>query len=497
MKDFLFIVSNNYFNKNENSSLEGDGFYFAGDLDKKYTFYDKNYFVFIYGEITNLSYLSQKFDHFYDLNAPKFIANLYINNIQLEEELIGSYLILIFDINRSNLKLVRDQWGTKTLFYSINNEFQIFSSDLIRIKTHINSLSININRLIDYLSHNYTNHEYTFFNEVKRLPPAHVLKSNKENISIYEYHLSKDLIEFNRKNLNHEFDFVFESVVQENIIKSDNIGIMLSGGLDSSAIAVSMKNLGYKNIKTFSANFSHIKKINNIDERSYQQNVSSYTGYKHFNEEMNDISPIKDIKDIIELLGEPIMLPNLYIFNHLMKKIKKEKIEIIVDGNDGDNTISHGFEVFYENLVKLNIYNFFKEVAFFSKNSKKSFFSNLLFFLKEFLKKIYLPRKIKPKTKLVLKSYLKKNFQKTFILDSHNKKLKNLWHIYGNETRFRYFSKNNIINISPFYDPMLAKVISNGKNREQAIDTLKQSLQNTALYGVKNNGLTSLNIRVQ
>ena len=32
---------------------------------------------------------------------------------------------------------------------------------------------------------------------------------------------------------------------------------------------------------------------------------------------------------------------------------------------------------------------------------------------------------------------------------------------------------------------MLAKVISNGKNREQAIDTLKQSLQNTALYGVK------------
>ena len=36
--------------------------------------------------------------------------------------------------------------------------------------------------------------------------------------------------------------------------------------------------------------------------------------------------------------------------------------------------------------------------------------------------------------------------------------------------------------ISPFYDPMLAKVISNGKNREQAIDTLKQSLQNTALY---------------
>ena len=41
--------------------------------------------------------------------------------------------------------------------------------------------------------------------------------------------------------------------------------------------------------------------------------------------------------------------------------------------------------------------------------------------------------------------------------------------------------------ISPFYDPMLAKVISNGKNREQAIDTLNQSLQNTALYGVKNN----------
>ncbi len=41
--------------------------------------------------------------------------------------------------------------------------------------------------------------------------------------------------------------------------------------------------------------------------------------------------------------------------------------------------------------------------------------------------------------------------------------------------------------ISPFYDPMIAKVISHGKNREQAIDELKKSLENTALFGVKNN----------
>jgi len=41
--------------------------------------------------------------------------------------------------------------------------------------------------------------------------------------------------------------------------------------------------------------------------------------------------------------------------------------------------------------------------------------------------------------------------------------------------------------VSPFYDPMIAKVISHGKNREQAIDELKQSLQNTALFGIKNN----------
>ena len=41
--------------------------------------------------------------------------------------------------------------------------------------------------------------------------------------------------------------------------------------------------------------------------------------------------------------------------------------------------------------------------------------------------------------------------------------------------------------ISPFYDPMIAKVISYGKNREQAIDELKKSLEKTALFGVKNN----------
>ena len=47
------------------------------------------------------------------------------------------------------------------------------------------------------------------------------------------------------------------------------------------------------------------------------------------------------------------MFPNIYLFEEIIKKAKKDNIEIILDGNDGDNTISHGFEVLYYLFIKL------------------------------------------------------------------------------------------------------------------------------------------------
>ena len=57
----------------------------------------------------------------------------------------------------------------------------------------------------------------------------------------------------------------------------------MSGGLDSSAIAISLKENNYQDVKTYSANFAHIKDSNDIDEAIFQRNVSDFTCINIFN----------------------------------------------------------------------------------------------------------------------------------------------------------------------------------------------------------------------
>ena len=58
-------------------------------------------------------------------------------------------------------------------------------------------------------------------------------------------------------------------------------------------------------------------------------------------------SPIKPIKKFTKILNQPLNVPNLYMFEEIANKLKNDKIEIILDGNDGDTTVSHGLETLF------------------------------------------------------------------------------------------------------------------------------------------------------
>ena len=66
----------------------------------------------------------------------------------------------------------------------------------------------------------------------------------------------------------------------------------MSGGLDSSAITVALKENNINQVYTYSANFDHIKDDENLHETKYQKNVSEYTSYSHTVLQMEGKSPI-------------------------------------------------------------------------------------------------------------------------------------------------------------------------------------------------------------
>jgi len=304
--------------------------------------------------------------------------------------------------------------------------------------------------LIEFLEWDYNDNKNTFFQEIKRLEPCHYLYLIEDKISIEKYELNKEKI----LSKFISFDSVIHSSISNSVgrFKDKKIGLMMSGGLDSSSIAIGLKKNAFQNIETYSANFSNIKKNEKIDERVFQNNVQRVTGFRHTHVEMMGISPFKAIKDSYFIFNEPVIIPNLYLFNEITKSLKNDGIEVILDGNDGDNTISHGYEVIYFYLIRFDLILFFKEVYYYAKVNSFSFLHGIKIFLKPAIRRLFRIRSSNNHSILRDEFRSKSSHKSMDIYTPHKEKIGSKIHTLANENRNTYFRFHNIENISPFYN---------------------------------------------
>ena len=311
----------------------------------------------------------------------------------------------------------------------------------------------NIRKVKEFLAWECIHDNETYYNEIRKIAPGSITTITKEKLTFQHFSIfekNNDRYSFSDQG----FKEVFETAVNKRARKFNKLGLMLSGGLDSSSIAIALLNTKNTNTHTLSANFSHLDIECETDEKNYQENIYNATGFGKTNLEMKDISVLKDIEKYINIFQEPILIPNLYIFESICNEAKKMNFDAILDGNDGDNVISHGYETFYEKLLRLDLINFYRSVDQYSAINKKNKRRMLIFFLKSFVKKL-----INFKSKESNNSFLRENFyrnigkaKKLNILDSHKTKLLNHLHYVAFENRFKIFNELGIESVSPFYD---------------------------------------------
>jgi len=124
---------------------------------------------------------------------------------------------------------------------------------------------------------------------------------------------------------------------------------MLSGGIDSSSITCTARKLltdeKTKQLHTFSAVFDHVKEC---DERQYINSVVRENNISPHFVVADDYGPFTDLDEILKVQDEPLFQSNLYINWLSYKSARNEGIRVLLDGYDGDSTISHGLGFFME-----------------------------------------------------------------------------------------------------------------------------------------------------
>lgn len=162
----------------------------------------------------------------------------------------GDFAFAIWDARREILFCARDQFGVKPFYYAETADFFLFSNTLNCVRLHPDiSDELNEAALADFLLFGLNcDTATTTFRAIHRLPPAHCLTVSANDLRLKRYWSAPT---DGRIRYRHSDDYVehFQILLQAAVadrLRSDRVGILLSGGLDSGAIAATARELSSK-----------------------------------------------------------------------------------------------------------------------------------------------------------------------------------------------------------------------------------------------------------
>ena len=338
----------------------------------------------------------------------------------------GMFAIAIWDAKNAKLILARDRFGEKPLYY---NFFFDDGKRQLSFASNLNSLKyspkfkqiINKKSLKSYLINNYVNNFETFYEGSYNLEPGSILIfqnnqiTKKKYFEISDYFKKKD--KYKKFNI-EEFDEILIKSVKSRLVSDVDVGIFLSGGLDSSIIASIAKKIG-ANIKSYTIGFNEVS----YDESNKAKFVSDKLEIK--NEKfVIDENDLNDIEKIVLSFGEPVadtsIIPTFFLSKFASKKTK------VCLGGDGGDELFFGYDTYTASRTYDILKNF--KIDYLVKNLK---------FLKN-----YLPMK---KTK-VNYLYAIKRFIESFNVDRKNFFVHEFWREINNESSLRNILNKDLYN---------------------------------------------------
>jgi asparagine synthase (glutamine-hydrolysing) len=265
------------------------------------------------------------------------------------ERLFGDFAFAVWDRGRRNLFCARDHRGVKPFYYYRSAGTLVFASE-IKALLRVPGVPRRLNevRVADYLVPILEDKAITFYQDILRLPPAHSMTVTHERVSIRSY-WSLDPSREVRFRSNEEYAEAFRELFTEavrcRLRSAFPVGSLLSGGLDSSSIVCVARELlakkGDQQLHTFSAVFPDVPQS---DESVFMDTVLAQGGLEPHRVRADLLSPLYELDRVMWHEDEATWSPNLYMHWGLYRSACQQGVHILLDGDGGDQTTSHGIE---------------------------------------------------------------------------------------------------------------------------------------------------------
>ncbi len=269
------------------------------------------------------------------------------------EYLRGMFAFAIWDKTKRELFIARDRFGVKPLYYVHADDGSLFFASEIKSLLEVGAVKpeINFAALPDQLANHGTSGDETLFRGVKRLLPGHTLVWKDGRVDIREFwDLSFEPKHEARTDAEYieEWRDLFRQSVELRLMADVPLGMFLSGGIDSSAIAAMMSTMVKEPIKTFSVGFRERE----ANELEYARLVATKFSTDHHEITITPEQFFEALPNLVWHEDEPIgFIASVPLY--FVSKLAQQHVKVVLTGEGADETLA-GYGRYEKALRLLN-----------------------------------------------------------------------------------------------------------------------------------------------
>ena len=301
---------------------------------------DKSVSVILNGEIYNYrelrSMLEKRGHAFRSASDTEVLPHLYEEfGDAMVRELNGMFAFALWDSRRRRLLIARDRFGEKPLYWGVFDNTLLFASEPKVLLAHpAVRPALNLNALRQYLSFDYVPVPLSIYEGINKLPAAHrlTLEGGRLNVERY-WQLSYKTAEPvpSENEAAERLRELMADAVRMRLVSDVPLGVLLSGGVDSSTVAALAVRASSEAVKTFSISFAE----SSFDESAYARGVAKFLGTDHHEERLSANLAANLVSEIGAWMDEPFSDPSL-VPTYLLSRFTRKHVTVALGGDGGD-----------------------------------------------------------------------------------------------------------------------------------------------------------------
>jgi asparagine synthase (glutamine-hydrolysing) len=274
------------------------------------------------------------------------IAQLYAEHgLGFAARLRGMFAVALWDAPRRRLVLARDRFGIKPLYWSHGEEGLAFASELRALQRRPGASSeIDLDAVAAYLAFNSVPAPSSIYRAARKLPPGHLLIAEDGAVRLERFARPRPADEDSLRRepfaaLAAEATDRLRDSVRAHLVADVPVGVLLSGGVDSSLITALAAEEGGGRLSTFSIGF----KERSFDELDLAGGIARRYGTDH-----HELVVEPDVAELLpeiaaafdEPFGDSSSLPT-----YLVSRLAAGHVKVVLSGEGGDELFG-GYETY-------------------------------------------------------------------------------------------------------------------------------------------------------